>query len=372
MSGMVSAGAPVWTRGVAERTYNILVHSAIEQPRVSVIVPVYNMGANGYLAQLVDSLKRQSMAEIEFILVDDCSTDASLVLMQELMASDERFTVVASEKNGRQGAARNIGIDCARGEYIGFVDADDAVDPAFFETLYKQARQTGADIVVAPFVTTDEAMGNPSKLTWPFDHAHTGAIDAALRAYLIAHPAHVWCSLYRAGLFLEAGVRFPEGVYFEDNPTCLRLLCDARRIALLENVPDVPRYYYRQHGDSTDHRVDNLGRQIADRITTSNFMIEDAKQNGYYKTNKDAIDCYYIKVCLLNSLSKIAASNITDRSMVRKLAHSVRDNVRRIVCPLRDNEVYSQLALLVRSRMRLAMALPCAYVILARLALRAR
>ena len=367
---MTISATPIWVANNEERKFEVLKQSGILNPCVSVIVPVYNMGVNGYLAQLVDSLKGQGLTEAEFILIDDCPTDNSLSLMRELTASDARFTVIASGKNGRQGAARNIGLSCARGGYVGFVDGDDVVDPGYFSALYDVACRENADIALAPFVTVDERLDNASALRWPVDRAHLGEMTTDNRAYHIGHPAHVVCSLYKASLFSETGVRFPEGVYFEDNPTCLRLLCAAQSVAMLDDMESVPRYYYRQHGDSTDHRVDNLDVQIRDRLVTSNYMIDDAKACGYYECNHDALDLYYIKVCLLNSFSKLAAGGIAARNAASP--REIRNCVQRHVRPLRENRQYAKMPLLRRLRVHVACSFPNAYMSALRLAVRLR
>lgn len=338
---------------VSSSRFRVVKASAVPDPLVSVIVPVYNMESRGYLDGLILSLQSQTLDSIEFILVDDCSQDRSLCAAMELTCGDDRFAILASEKNGRQGAARNIGLDCARGHYIGFVDGDDVIDSTYFEELYYAAEREGAEITVAPFVKTDAQLRQISDPIVPITRENTGKITSEKLAVLIQKPAHIVSCLYSARLFGDLGIRFPEGVFFEDNPVCLRLLCSARAIAVLPQVEGAPRYHYRQHGSSTDHRTDNLAEQIKDRLFTSDLMLSDAKANGYLINNIDALELYYYRLALLNTLSKV--SQIPQARSRRVAALGVRDHVRQNVRTFRMNSQFSQLP--VREKLQISVAL---------------
>ena len=340
--------------------YEIVKGATVVTPCVSVIVPVYNMNERGYLKPLIASLKAQTLANIEFILIDDCSTDDSLPVMCELTKTDARFTVISSKVNGRQGAARNKGLDVARGQYIGFVDGDDVIDRTFFEWLYHLAVSDGLDIATAPFVLTDENLNISSDLIWQFDRGLTvGDYDDCLPE-LILHPAHIVLSIYSSRLFNNGMTRFPENVYFEDNPTALRLLCLADSVGLLPESRDVPKYYYRQHATSTDHRIDNLIVQIRDRVVTSDFIMEDARATGYLRRSEEAIGLYYLKICLLNTASKIA---LFDSWSKRKEAIvRVRNHVAAQVTLDIGGPVFKELGLKERASFVCATKLPNFYV----------
>jgi len=123
-------------------------------PVVSVIIPVYNVAS--YLRECLDSLVNQTLAELEFIYINDGSTDDSLRILNEYAAKDNRFVIISQENQG-QGAARNRGIEIARGEYIAFVDPDDWVDLNTFEVSYNEAKKTGVDIVHFDYYKFDGA-----------------------------------------------------------------------------------------------------------------------------------------------------------------------------------------------------------------------
>lgn len=106
-------------------------------PKVSVIVPVYN--AEKYLQECVDSILRQTLADLELILVDDGSTDSSPALCDWYAEQDARVKVI-HKPNGRAASARNAGIRAASGDYVAFVDSDDWVSPEMYEKCWAPAR----------------------------------------------------------------------------------------------------------------------------------------------------------------------------------------------------------------------------------------
>lgn len=112
-------------------------------PKVSVIVPVY--GCEAFLQTCIDSLRAQTMRDIELIFVCDASPDRSLDILRAAERADARVRVIAFPENRGVSAARNAGIDAARGEFIGFCDGDDWAEPPMYETLYDAAVAAGAD-----------------------------------------------------------------------------------------------------------------------------------------------------------------------------------------------------------------------------------
>lgn len=127
-----------------------------ENPKVSVVVPVYN--AQDYLKQCLDSILSQSMSDIEVICVDDGSTDDSLCILEEYRKKDERVSIF-KQAHMYAGTARNTGIKKASGKYIIFWDADDFFEPDCLEQLYERAEETRADIVICESNMYDNVYG---------------------------------------------------------------------------------------------------------------------------------------------------------------------------------------------------------------------
>ena len=117
--------------------------------KASVIVPVYNAGP--YLMQCLDSLKGQTLQDIEIICIDDGSTDDSPRILDEYAAEDKRIRVVHKENEGLV-AARKDGVRLAAGAYIGYVDSDDWVEGEMYERLYEKAEETQADLVTSRYL----------------------------------------------------------------------------------------------------------------------------------------------------------------------------------------------------------------------------
>lgn len=122
-------------------------------PKVSIIVPVYNV--EKYLHRCVESLRRQTLADLEIILVDDESPDRSPEMCDEYTLRDSRVRVV-HKKNGGLGMACNSGLAAATGEYVAFCDSDDWVEPEMYAHMYAEAEQNGADMVFCGIRQVDQ------------------------------------------------------------------------------------------------------------------------------------------------------------------------------------------------------------------------
>lgn len=116
--------------------------------KISVIIPVYNTSKELY--KCLDSITNQILYDIEIICVDDGSTDNSLEIIQKYAKMDDRIKVIHQE-NINAGAARNNGMQCAKGEYLIFLDSDDIYYPQMFEKMYSKAKATNADFVITKY-----------------------------------------------------------------------------------------------------------------------------------------------------------------------------------------------------------------------------
>lgn len=171
---------------------------------VSIIVPVYN--AQRFLRKCVESILAQTYRNIQLILVDDGSTDGSGALCDEFAAMDRRVTVI-HQKNAGVSAARNAGLDAARGEYVGFVDADDLLEPQMTQCSVSAAREHGAELVLFdPYVCIGERTEVDSM---PFFSEstviHKGDITPNMLLFMAGT---VWRVLYSRQLLECNGIRF--------------------------------------------------------------------------------------------------------------------------------------------------------------------
>lgn len=115
----------------------------MNRPLISIIIPVYN--AERYIRRCIESVLSQTYKEIQVILINDGSTDNTLPILEEYSRSDSRIQLINKDNSGVS-KTRNIGIDISDGEYIGFVDADDYLEPEMYEKLYNAIKKTAADV----------------------------------------------------------------------------------------------------------------------------------------------------------------------------------------------------------------------------------
>lgn len=123
------------------------------QPKISVIIPVYNV--EKYLPECLESILNQTFQDFEIICVDDGSTDRSLDILQEYKRKDDRF-VILQQRHAGAGIARNHGLKLAEGKYIQFLDSDDYFEPTLLEEMYNHAEKFGADLTVCSSRKVDD------------------------------------------------------------------------------------------------------------------------------------------------------------------------------------------------------------------------
>ena len=210
----------------------------IDRGLVSIVVPVHNVAE--YVGDCLESLRTQTYRNIEVIVVDDGSSDDSGVICDAIGATDARLKVV-HQVNAGLSAARNAGIEMAKGEWIAFVDSDDTVSPCFVEALLTP----GADISQCMFACdSDELVASPGLHCAAFKVCTGREASLALQLDSTGAATVAWNKLYRASLF--EGVRFPVGRQHEDEFLTYRLLWRAGSVAVF----DAPLYFYRQRSGS--------------------------------------------------------------------------------------------------------------------------
>ncbi|WP_168122748.1 glycosyltransferase [Paenibacillus sp. HB172176] len=180
--------------------------------KVSVIVPVYN--AELYLPRCIESLLNQTLRECEFIFVNDGSADGSAAMIAGYAVRDKRIRLL-EQQNGGVSAARNSGLDAAGGEYIGFVDADDYVAKAMFESLYDAAVKDHCDIVVSNIESEQDGGLVVSKHPFPTNIVLDDRFirERVLPLYVKSEEMNaVWNKLYRKSILENGKIRFPHKV----------------------------------------------------------------------------------------------------------------------------------------------------------------
>lgn len=302
--------------------------------KLSIIVPVYNMTGDGKLQYCLNSLVGQSIEDYEIIAVDDASTDDSLAVLREYeMKYPEKVRVLTHEMNKRQGAAKNTGLQVARGEWIGFIDSDDWVTPDYYEKLLNKAEETGADIVGCDYLLTDELgkQEGPSVVNNTEDQ--TGVLDDEKHRKLIIRPGSMVIKIYKRELFLDTGLRFPEKIFYEDNAIGVIPLLYAKRF---ERVPEC-MYFYYQYNTSTVHTI-SLER-CRDRVKASQIYIKECKSRGFYEKFKQEIDYKVFELGYRNTLfSHLQSVKKADYKFVTEMLWFLEENIPDI----EENPYYEQ------------------------------
>lgn len=214
-------------------------------PKVSVVVPAYN--AEGYVARCLESLIDQTLEDIEILVVNDGSTDATEAIANSFAARLPNKIRVLSKANGGLSSARNFGVAHASGDYIGFVDSDDFVEPEMFEHLHRLVVQSNCEISICRFVHHDLSGENPSiGGVLPFAE---GAVFSPDDFLLNSHVMVVWNKIYRRDLI----ARHPQPhTWFEDVAWSPVIISHAKRICATPAV----YYHYLRREDSiaSSHR----------------------------------------------------------------------------------------------------------------------
>lgn len=196
--------------------------------KISVIVPVYNSQKN--LVACISSIQAQSLKDIEILIIDDGSTDDSLMIMHEIAKKDKRV-IIFSKENGGQSTARNLGIDNARGDYIAFVDSDDLIKSDMLELLYKNMIKEDAQLSICGSEIIRNGI-DISRRDYPFKKFVFNQKEALEMMLSERYVLFSVCDkLYDRELL--ADLRFEEGVIYENVlfpyeylKKCNRIVCD--------------------------------------------------------------------------------------------------------------------------------------------------
>lgn len=236
----------------------------MEEPLISVVVPVYQV--EKYLPDCIESLQGQTYTHLEIILVDDSSPDQSGAICDEYAKHDSRISVVHRSENGGLSAARNSGIDAARGQFIFFVDSDDWLAPDTIEYLLENMKKYDADCCAGGCAKVLE--DEDGSLEYEEREHRPDRCESAEEAmkHVLLRESSACNRLYRRESFAQ--MRFPEGRINEDEPVVLRLYAQMKRIVFL----DKDTYFYRKRKNSITTSAFSL-KQL-DCVTNSRENLE--------------------------------------------------------------------------------------------------
>ena len=214
--------------------------------KLSVIIPVYN--AEQYLEECLNSVIGQTMpvSEMEILAVDDCSTDRSMEILQDYAKRCDSIRILQTERNG---GARNPALAQAQGEYIGFVDSDDAIQPQMYEKLYEKAKSGDYDIVDSGIYIQEKDLA----ILHTADEAAEEQNDEK-RCINLVSGGYIVSKIFKRELLEKYPLCFRENVILEDMEYMMHYMCHAKTIGTVKEI----FYIYRDTGASSSKEHDPM------------------------------------------------------------------------------------------------------------------
>ena len=291
--------------------------------RLSIIVPVYNMVSGGKLQYCLDSLVNQHLEDYEIIAVDDKSTDNSLEILRRYETEyPEKIKVIASPENRRQGSAKNLGLDVATGDWLGFMDSDDWAHAEMFSRLLQKAEETGADVVGCDYLNTSRTGLEEGVAVVNNTREQCGILDEEKYRKLIIKPGSMVIKIYKRSIFEDHHIRFPENMFYEDNAIGVLPMLYARHFERVEEC----LYFYYQHSESTVHSMSM--EKALDRIKACEIYLEECKKRGFYSRFQTEIDYKVFELgYFITLLAYLQGTKKPKYPFVVELRHFLKKNV---------------------------------------------
>lgn len=295
-------------------------------PLVSVVIPVYKV--EKYLRRCVDSVLSQTYSNIEVILVDDGSPDICGDICEQYAESDRRVKVI-HRQNGGLSAARNTGIDASKGNFLFFIDSDDAVAGDSIEYFMSTIQKDHSDIAIGSFQLVDERMAlHPISSKEKHDEKSIIMNSEQVLTdslYELNSTFHAWGKLYKKELFND--VRYPEGELYEDVGTTYKLYLQAAKISVCLDK----KYYYTVRKGSITHS--HFQPKMMDSIKFAKIILDVAEDTGVHSLKQAAktyvfMSAVYMFEMLISSdeIKEFQLQFLECVSIIKKLRWSVATN----------------------------------------------
>ncbi len=291
--------------------------------KVSVIVPVYNVGK--YIDRCMDSLINQTLDDIEIIIINDGATDNSEEIIKKYNSSKIKYF---KRTNHGIGNTRNFGLKQASGEYIGFVDSDDYIEKNMYEKLYNKAQSDDLDLVICDFFRDFEETN-----TSTIEHIkglEDGYTNLKKSSDLInTVNLSPWNKLYKRELIDTSIDKFPENLKYEDTPFVFKMLDKASKIGKV----DIPLYHYMIHKNSETTIMD---KRVFDIFEIFNIIL---KENGHKEYLRSSLE--YLLVERLTNYN-IQQRNQKDKNLREKFIDMSFDYLNRNCKDFKKNKYYKK------------------------------
>lgn len=278
-------------------------------PKVSVIVPVYNV--EKYLERCINSILNQTYTDFELLLADDGSTDRSSEICDSFAEKDSRVKVFHLP-NGGQGAARNKMLEKASGEYVLFVDSDDYISRDLLDSTVPTAEEKNYDLIIFSFKVIDES-GN--ELAWK---------DYGVEDGLLLASPEVWNKLIRKSVIDKnfGSNFFPSGIMYEDLIAIKKLFLYVKSYTYLDKA-----YYYYLIRNGSTMRNGDAQKTVSDRISATNQVVEFYKSLPNYKAFRKDVEWIAIMDGFLSPAREILHFKTYDPKYMSKLKRNLNKNI---------------------------------------------
>lgn len=244
-------------------------------PKISIIIPIYNAGIS--LRTCIQCLFSQSIEDIEYVFVDDCSTDDSVEILEDMLEQYpdkfEKVKLIRHVENRGSAAARNTGLSHAAGEYIGWVDADDSISSNMFECLYKTAIDNSADIVWSDYYVVNE--NKKVKISQVNNYKPLDCIRSLITGRLMGT---MWTKLVKKEMFTNNNISFVEGQNMaEDLRVSVQLYYYSKKNAY---VPKAFYYYNKSGTTNMSFKNTRMGKTNSEWINNIRDIIQFLEEKG--------------------------------------------------------------------------------------------
>lgn len=267
-------------------------------PKVSVIVPIYNV--EKYLEKCINSLLSQTLEDIQIILVNDGSKDNSGNIAKEYEKNNKDRVIYVEKANGGLSDARNYGLKYATGDFVAFLDSDDYIEKNAYEEMYNKAIEENADYVECDFIWEF-----PNKIRVDKQYPYKNKKEMLSFVRVVA-----WNKLIKRQLITDNNLEFPKGLRYEDVEFTYKLIPFINKFAYI----DKPFIHYVQREGSIAN-VQN--ERTAEIFTVLDNVIEFYKKNNIYEEYRDELEYNYARYLLCSSLKRMC--KIKDKTIREKL-----------------------------------------------------
>lgn len=251
--------------------------------KVSIIVPIY--GVEKFIKRCATSLFEQTLDDVEYIFVDDCTKDCSVDVLESVIqkypSRKPQIKIIHHERNKGLPIARQTGLRCAQGEYIAHCDSDDWVDINIYQLMYQTAKRRNADIVTCDYYQGDEENHTRHYVR----HFDRNTMISAMLTHTT--PVSVWNKLVKRDLYFGADIIYPHNNFGEDLALMIQIV---NRSNVIEHI-DMPLYYYYCNEDSlTKGRTpERLFKNWQDMSSNTQIIIDYLRGKGLLDNYKNEI-----------------------------------------------------------------------------------